>query len=70
MPIKIDYVFRVMMLLSECQGLPQLPVSLAIQLISPDEYRAGLLGRAEKDQVRRYALILMDLDDVADLQVR
>ena len=70
MPIKIDYVFRVMMLLSECHRLPQLPVSLAIQLISPDEYRPALLCGIYQDEVSWDALILMNLDNLADLHVR
>jgi hypothetical protein len=70
MPIKINYVFRVMVLLSECHRLSQLPVSLTIQLISPDEYRPALLCGIYQDEVSWDALILMNLDNLADLHVR
>lgn len=70
MSIKVNYVFRVMMLLSECHRLSQLPVSLAIQLVSPDEYRPALLCGIYQDEVSRDALILMNLDYLADLHLR
>jgi hypothetical protein len=59
-----------MMLLSECHRLPQLPVSLAIQLISPDEYRPTLLCGIYQYEVSRDALILMNLDYLTDLHLR
>ena len=69
MTVKVYYIFRVLMLLSVGHSLPQLPISLAIQLISPDEYRPALLCGIEENEVSRDALILMYLDNVTDLHV-
>jgi len=65
-----DYLLRVVLLLGVSDCLPEFPVGLPVQLVSPDEHRAALLGRVQQDQIRGDALVLVHLDDVADLHLR
>ena len=57
------------LLLCEWNGLPQLPIRLAIQLVCLDEDRAALLCRLEEDEVGGDALPLHYLNDLANFDV-
>ncbi len=48
---------------------PKFPISLSIKLVSPDEYWAAFLSGIEQQEVGWDSLVVMDLDDLADLQV-
>ena len=49
-------------------GLPELPISLSVELVRSDEYCAAPLSSVEQHQVSRYPLVVVHLDDVAYLQ--
>ena len=44
----------------------ELPIRLAVQLVSANEACSRRVGRAQEDEVGRYALILLEQDEVAD----
>lgn len=59
----------VLLTLSVRDSFPQLPVSLAIELVCLDEDAAARLSRLEEDEVAGDALALDHFDDLADLNV-
>ena len=69
MTVKVHEI-RGATVLCDIYSLPQLPVSLTVQLIGPDENGSRLLCCLEQNEVGRDALVLMDLDDVSNTQIR
>jgi len=55
--------------LGEWNSLPELPVSLSIQLVSLDEHTAALLSGLEQYEVSRHSLSLYNLDDLANFDI-
>lgn len=53
----------------QADGLPQLPVSLSVKLIRPNEDSATFLGSMQEDTIGREGLVLVDFDYVADTNI-
>ena len=51
-------------------GLPQLPVSLTVQLVGSDEYSARLLCGIEKQEICRDSFIVMYFNYISDSHIR
>jgi hypothetical protein len=61
-------VLRIILLLNVSNSLPQLPISLSIQLVSPYEHWPCFLSGVKKDQVSRHSFIVMHLNEWPDSQ--
>lgn len=53
----------------QADGLPQLPVSLSVKLIRPNEDSTTFLGSMQEDTIGREGLVLVDFDYVADTNI-
>lgn len=59
----------VLLPLSEWNRLSQLPVSLAVELVSFDENSTTLLRGLKQNQIGRHSLSLSNLDDLANFDI-
>jgi Na+-transporting methylmalonyl-CoA/oxaloacetate decarboxylase gamma subunit len=66
---EVAVVVVLQVLVGEGDGLAQLPIGLAIELVGADEDSAILLRSAENDQIGRDALVGFDLNHLSYLQV-
>lgn len=67
--IYVEDSFRWTRLLSDWNCLPKFPVSLTVQLVSPDEHCPCLLGSIEQQKICWQSLVLVHFDDHTNLQI-
>lgn len=51
--------------MSEGDCLPQLPISLSVELVSADEHSAVFFACAKDNQISRNALVRRDFDNLS-----
>lgn len=63
----LDQFGRWAHILGDLHGFSELPVRLAVQLISPDKDGSRLLSGLKEHQVSGHPIILINLDNIANL---